>query len=60
MSTAVRRSATLLLLLALLLPGLMTVTSGTAHADVRLDRRAVDDGSATTCAPRVWTARPWR
>ena len=42
MSTAVRRSATLFLLLALLFPGLMRVTSGTAYADVRVDQRAVD------------------
>ena len=42
MSAVVRRTAMLTLLLALLVPGLITATSGTAHADVRLDRRAVD------------------
>ena len=42
MSTAVRRSATLCVVLALLVPCLMTVMSRTAQADERLDQRAVD------------------
>lgn len=42
MSTAVRRSAAVCLLHALLIPRSITAMSGTAYADVRLDRRAVD------------------
>ena len=42
MSTAVRRSAAVCLLHALLIPRSITAMSATAYADVRLDRRAVD------------------
>jgi len=42
MSTAVRLSASLCLVLALIFPCLMTETSSTAYADDRIDQRAVD------------------
>jgi len=42
MSTAAHRSASLCLVLGLILTCLMTATSGTADADDRIDHRAVD------------------